>query len=223
MKNVIIVPVYNEGPRCIKTIKEILEISKSDIVVVDDGSKDKSLEVLQNEFSNNERVYILSHLINLGKGEAMKTGIKMAWKLGAKAVIFVDADGQHNPEHLPEFEKGLLNYDLVLGYRKLTGEMPFVRRYGNMVAKAILKALFNVNRQEFLCGYIAFRKSVYKKIKWQSSRYGVETEIATKVGRNKLKFLEVEIDTIYIDKYKGVSIFDAMKILTQIPYWYFSK
>ena len=223
MKIVVIVPVYNEGQRCVKTIKEILEISRSDVVVVNDGSRDDSLVRLEETFGDNKRVSVLNHVINLGKGAAMKTGVKMAWKLGAEAVIFIDADGQHSPRHLKDFEEGLKMSDLVFGYRQLTGDMPFVRKYGNMIAKRVISLLFNVNRKEFLCGYLGFRKEVYKKIHWTSSRYGVETEIATKVGRNRLKFSEVEVDTIYIDKYKGVSLFDAMKILTRIPYWYFNK
>lgn len=223
MKIVIIVPVYNESLRCIKTIREILQVSRADVVVVDDGSKDDSLAVLKREFGKNQRVYILSHVINLGKGAAMRTGVMMAWKLGADAVIFIDSDGQHNPKYLPKFEAGLVHHDMVFGYRRLGGDMPFVRKYGNIIAKKIISILFGVNRKEFLCGYLGFKRSVYKKIKWKSNRYGVETEIATKVGRNQLKFLEIEIDTIYIDKYKGVSLFDAMKILTQIPFWYFSK
>ena len=112
---------------------------------------------------------------------------------------------------------------LVFGYRNLDGEMPFVRKWGNIVAKKIVKTMFNVNRKEFLCGYLGFTRSVYPLIKWTSTRYGVETEIATKVGKNKLMFTEIEIDTIYIDKYKGVTIFDAMRILLRIPFWYFQK
>ncbi len=224
MKIVIVVPVYNEEKRVVNTVNDILRADKSSqIILVDDGSRDNSYKILKKAFGNNKRVSILQHIINLGKGAAMKTGVKMAWKLKSDGVIFIDSDGQHNPKHLPEFKKVLKKNDLVFGYRKLNSEMPFIRKYGNIIAKKIIGILFNVKRREFLCGYLGFRKSVYKQIKWRSNRYGVETEIATKVGRNKLKFSEVEVDTIYIDKYKGVSLFDAMKILTQIPYWYFSK
>lgn len=215
MKIVIIVPEYNEGKRLNQTIKDIKKYTKSPIVVVDDGSRE--------DVKNISGVTILKHSLNLGKGAAMKTGVKMAWKMGAEAVIFVDADGQHNPKFLPEFEKELQKYDLVFGYRKLSHEMPFVRKWGNWLAKKIVKALFNVNRKEFLCGFLGFKREVYPKIKWTSSRYGVETEIATKVGRNKLSYKEIKIDTIYVDKYKGVTLIDAVKVLLKIPLWYFSK
>ncbi len=215
MKIVIVVPEFNEGERLNKTIKNVKRYSKSPIVVVDDGSRV--------DVKNISGVTLLKHSLNLGKGAAMKTGVKMAWKLGAQAVIFVDADGQHNPKFLPEFEKYLKKYDLVFGYRELDYEMPFVRKWGNILAKKIVKVLFNVNRKEFLCGFLGFKKEVYSKIKWSSSRYGVETEIATKVGRNKLSYKEVKIDTIYVDKYKGVTLIDAIKVLLKIPVWYFTK
>lgn len=223
MKIGIVVPVYNENLRAVETIKSILKVTKNQLIVVDDGSKDESLKLLRKSFSKNKQVMILSHVVNLGKGDAMKTGTLMAWRLGMEAVIFIDADGQHNPKYLPEFEKGLEKYDLVFGYRELNGDMPLVRKWGNIVAKHVLRQVFNIKRKEFLCGFLGFKKSVYKKIRWHSDRYGVETEIATRVGKNKLSFLEIKIDTIYVDKYKGVSIFDAFRILSMIPYWYFSK
>ncbi len=223
MKTVIIVPVFNESGRAVKTIDEILKFSKKNIVVVDDGSNDDSYEILHKNFSKNKRLVLLRHVINLGKGAAMKTGVIMAWRLGAKAVVFIDADGQHDVKKLPEFEKLLETNDLVFGYRNLGIEMPIIRRWGNLFSINLMKSMFNIKRADLLCGYFGFRKSVYKKIKWSESRYGVETEIAAKVGKNHLPFKEVKIDTIYIDKYKGVTIFDAFKILVKLPYWYFKK
>jgi len=141
----------------------------------------------------------------------------------SEAVIFVDADGQHNPKHIPSFIKQLEKFPLVFGYRNMNLKMPFVRKWGNIIALNVVKILFNIKRKDLLCGYLGFRKEVYQKIKWKSLRYGIETEMATKVGKNRLAFCEVKVDTIYIDKYKGVSILDAFKILTHIPFWYFSK
>lgn len=223
MNTLIIVPLYNEGLRGVETIKKILKVSDKNVLVIDDGSKDDSLKILNKEFKNNKRVIILSHAINLGKGAAMKTGVKMAWKLGYKAVIFIDADGQHNPKYISKFENALEKKEAVFGYRKFGVEMPLIRKSGNIFAINLIKLFFNIRRRDLLCGFLGFRKSIYPKIKWKSTRYGVETEIATKVGKNKIEFSEIKIDTIYIDKYKGVTIFDAFKILVQIPFWYFAK
>ena len=224
MKIFVIVPVYNEEKRAIETVRKILKTDKNlNVIVVDDGSIDNSLKIIKNIFKNNLRVIISSHVINLGKGAAMKTGMKIAWKLGGEAVIFVDADGQHNPKYLPKFIDKLKKYPIVFGYRPLDKKSPWIRRNGNKFAGWLVEVLFNVKRKDLLCGFLGFRKDVCKKINWKSCRYGIETEMATKVGKNKIPFSEVKIDTIYVDKYKGVTIFDAFKILFKIPSWYFNK
>ena len=178
------------------------------------------MSILAN-FSNNKRVVLLRHLINLGKGAAMKTGIKMAKKKKMEAVIFIDADGQHNPRHLIEFKKALSTNDLVFGFRSMGTEMPIIRKWGNIFSINLIKTMFKIDRSDLLCGYFGFKLKLYSKIKWFSSRYGVETEIACKAGKNKIEFKEIKVDTIYIDKYKGVTIFDAIKILFKLPFWYF--
>jgi glycosyltransferase involved in cell wall biosynthesis len=224
MKIFVIVPVYNEENRAINTVKNILKIDKDiTLILVDDGSTDKSLKMLKRNFSKNKRVVVSNHIINLGKGAAMNTGIRIAWKLGGEAVIFVDADGQHNPKYLPEFIKELNKFPVVFGYRELNKNAPWVRRNGNKLATWLISNLFKIKRKDLLCGFLGFRKEVYRKIKWRSCRYGIETEMSTKVAKNKIPFSEIKIDTIYIDKYKGMTIFDAFKILFKIPFWYFSK
>lgn len=223
MKISIVVPLYNEGQRAVETVKNALKSTKNSLIVVDDGSNDNSNELLKKEFSENLRVDICTHIINLGKGAAMKTGVEMAWKLGSEAVIFLDADGQHNPKQLISFERLLKSNDLVFGYRAMGAEMPLIRKWGNVFSINLIKTFFKIKRADLLCGYFGFRKSIYKRIKWTSSRYGVETEIACRAGKNQIQFREVKIDTIYIDKYKGVTIFDAFKILLKLPYWYYTK
>lgn len=224
MKVSIIVPVFNEEKRAIRTVKKILDICPElNIIVIDDGSVDNSLGVLKKAFSGKKKVLILNHLVNLGKGAAMKTGMKAAWKLGSEAVVFIDADGQHNPKHLPKFVDALEKYPLVFGYRTLKEKSPWIRKTGNKFAGWLIRSLFGINRKDLLCGFLGFRKNIYKKIKWKSCRYGIETEMATKVGKNKILFYEIKIDTIYIDKYKGVTIFDAFRILWKIPFWYFER
>lgn len=223
MKLAVVVPEYNEGLRAVETVNKILDNSKGTVIVVDDGSAKNSYKKIKKSFGNNKRVVLLQHAINLGKGAAMKTGIRMAWKLGLDTIIFIDADGQHNPKHLKDFEKALEKHDLVFGYRSMGIEMPLIRKWGNIFSINLMKTFFNIKRADLLCGYFGFKKKIYKQIRWTESRYGVETEIACRVGKNQIPFKEVKIDTIYVDKYKGVTIFDAFKILLKLPYWYLRK
>lgn len=222
-KIAIVVPEYNEGLRAVETIKKILKYTKNPVIVVDDGSLSRNYLVLKKEFKSNKRIYLLRHVINLGKGAAMRTGVEAAWNVGAQAVIFMDADGQHDPRFLKNFEKKLEKSALVMGYRELSSEMPLYRKWGNLLAVWGLKKLFGIRRKDILCGFISFRKEVYPAIKWHSQRYGVEAEIAAKIGRKKIGFAEIRVPTIYIDKYKGVGLTDAVKILLQVPRWYFEN
>jgi glycosyltransferase involved in cell wall biosynthesis len=217
------VPVFNEEQRVIQTIKNILKYSGYPVVVIDDGSTDKSYSILRKTFLKDRKVVLLKHVINLGKGAAMKTGVEKAWELGGEAVIFLDADGQHDPKMIPRFAKELRTNQIVFGYRALDSKMPTVRRWGNYLASYVVKVLFGIHKKDLLSGYLGFRKEVYNKIYWQSNRYGIETEMATRIGRYHLPFKEIKIDTIYVDKYKGVSLIDAVRIFMQIPFWYFTK
>ena len=215
-KPIVIIPAYNEE-KLIGRVLRRLKTQAVEIVVVDDGSKDNTGKVAK-EFG----VTVLQHRINLGKGAAMKTGIEFAIRLKPDFVIFMDGDGQHDSKYIPEFCKKIeQGFDIVFGARKLSDKVPFVRFFGNRVGAFIINLLFHIYRSDLLCGYIALTPDAYKKIKWDSSRYGVETEIVARTGKNKLKYEEVSMEAIYNDKYKGVTIMDAIGILFNIPRWKF--
>ena len=123
------VPAYNEG----KTIAGVITKIKtylSPAVVVDDGSSDDTF--LQ---AKSAGAIVLKHKVNLGKGAALKTGCDYAIQLGAKKIIVMDADGQHDPKEIPEFMTSLNSHDIVFGCRKIPKTMPWVFRFGNEVIK----------------------------------------------------------------------------------------
>ena len=217
MRYFIIIPAYNEAERIEPVLQKVKKFTKN-ILVVDDGSTDKTGEI-----AKKAGVKVLRHRLNLGKGAAMKTGVEAAIDLGAEAIILIDADGQHDPKHIPEFLKQINQGDeVVFGSRNLSYGVPLIRYLGNKFGSVLISLLFGIYRSDMLCGYIAFTKKAYQKIKWDSSRYGVESEIVARTGKNKLKYTEIPIETIYKDKYKGVTIFDAIGILFNIPRWLIS-
>jgi len=213
----VVIPAFNEEERIGRVIRGVKKFTKN-IIVVDDSSTDKTGEV-----AKKEKAVVLRHRINLGKGAAMKTGVETAFSLGAQGVILMDADGQHDPKHIPDFLAKLdEDYDIVFGSRNLSFGVPLVRFLGNKFGSVLISLIFGIYRSDMLCGFMAFTKKTYPKIKWDSSRYGVETEIVARTGKNKLKYTEVPIETIYKDKYKGVTILDAIGILFNIPRWLIS-
>ena len=215
----IVIPAYNEGARIDKVINEFRKYSYR-IVVVDDGSFDNTSDVLTKINDENSDIKVLTHKINLGKGAAMKTGAEYSFKNNAKAVIFVDSDGQHSAQDLPKFIKALNDgYDLAFGSRNMSYGVPLVRFLGNKAGAILISLMFNIYVSDLLCGYRAVTKNGYGMVKWESSGYGVETEIVVKTGKYKVKYCEVPVETIYLDKVKGVSLLDALNILMDVFYW----
>jgi glycosyltransferase involved in cell wall biosynthesis len=222
MKILIVVPLYNEEKHISKVLRSLLPY-KLPVIVVDDGSNDSSRIRVQNLKLKN--VTLLEHKINLGKGAAMKTGADYAFGHGADAVIFMDADGQHEAEDLPKFVNALEsgNFEVVFGTRNYSYGVPLVRFLGNKFASVMMGLFFGVYVSDVVCGYKGMTKAAYKKLRWGSSGYGVEAEIVARLGKNKLDFCEVPVETIYHDKTKGVTILDAIGILGDVLKWKLSK
>jgi dolichol-phosphate mannosyltransferase len=210
----LVIPVFNEQGRIEAVVSKAKKhVRASRIVVVDDGSRVPL---------NLKGVHLLRHPLNIGKGAALKTGIEYAFAQGAKAVIMMDGDGQHDPDDLPQFIKHLEGgFDVVFASRRPNLTAPLVRLLGNKFASIYINVLYGVYVADILSGYRALTLKAYKKINWQSTRYGVETEMVARLGkyRKQLKFIEFPIETVYIDKYKGVTILDAIKILFDSLWW----
>lgn len=220
MNIAVILPVYNEEKEIFKVLDTLAAI-KLPIFIVNDGSKDRTLELIQKKIKNNSKIILLSHQINLGKGSAMKTGCEAAFESNMDAVIFMDADGQHDPEDLNAFIQKLKTkkYDVVLGSRNLRSGAPLIRLLGNKIASVLISILFGYYVSDILCGFRAVSKLGYKKLNFESRGYGIETEMIVKISKLKLRTCEVPIKTIYHDKHKGVTILDALGILMDVLRW----
>lgn len=212
-----VIPAHNEEDNIRKVISETKKYIPN-IVVVDDGSKDKT-----GEEAEKEKVVVLKHIINLGKGAALKTGCDYAIKHGASEIVVLDADSQHEPSQIPDFLKELEKADIVLGCRELSEEMPFVLKFGNWFISKTTKLLYGIKLHDTQCGYRAFTADAYKKIRWKSSSYSMESEMIANIGKQKLKYKEMPIKTIYKDKYKGTTIIDGTKIVCNLFWWRLSK
>lgn len=215
MKIYIIIPACNEGKRIKAVLKEVKK-AKLPIIVVDDGSKDNTFEV-----AGKQKVLVLKHKVNLGKGAAMKTGAMAAFKLGADAVIFVDSDGQHMAEDLPLFIDALKKdrFDVVFGSRNLAHGVPLIRYLGNKMASIIISLFFGIYISDLICGYRGLNKKAFEKINWESTGYGVETEMVIRTAKSGLKHCEVPVQTVYYDDVKGVTILDALNIFFDVLRW----
>ena len=112
--------------------------------------------------------------------------------------------------------------DIVFGYRKLD-KMPAVLKFGNWFIRLITRALYNIDLKDTQSGYRAFTAEAYKKIKWNSCDYSMESEMVTKAGKHHLKYKQIPIQTIYSDRYKGTTIIDGIKIVLNLIWWRLTK
>ena len=206
-----IIPGYNEEKHIGNVINEVLE-SVDGVIVVDDGSEDRTTDVAV-ETGN---AIVLRHIVNLGKGAALKTGADYAISAGADRMIFIDADGQHDPAKIPEFLNGLEDNDIVFGYREFSGDMPFVLRFGNWFINTVTAILYGIRLKDTQSGYRGLTSDAYEKVRWLATDYFVETEMIANAGRKKLKYKEIPIKTIYADKYKGTTVIDGVKIVLNL-------
>ena len=208
-----VIPAHNEE----KHIGEVVRQAKKYVgnaVVVDDGSKDRTAEE-----AKKSGAIVLNHLVNLGKGAALKTGCDYAIKNKADIIVAIDADAQHNPKEIPKFIGAVKMHDVAIGYRKLNMSMPFILRFGNWFINKTIRFLYGIKIRDSQCGYRAFTSEAYKKLRWKASDYSMESEMIAKIGKRRLSYAEVPIETIYSDKYKGTTILDGIKIVFNLLLW----
>ncbi len=213
MPDFAIIPAHNEEENLAKVLEKTKQFADN-IIVVDDGSTDGTFEQ-----AKRSGVVTLRHRVNLGKGAALKTGCDYAVKQGAEKIVVLDADGQHDPQHIPVFLSALEDHDIVFGYRKVPDTMPPVLRFGNQVINQALSTLHGIRINDTQCGYRAFTSSAYRQIRWEASDYYVETEMTIRAGRKKLKYASIPIETIYADKYKGTTVLDGVMIVAKMMGW----
>jgi len=195
MKICVIIPAYNEE----KAIGELVKDVKAyvpDILVIDDGSTDKTAE-----FARAAGAAVLSFKQNGGKGKALKDGFDYAIKNDYEAVVAMDADGQHfHGDILKIIGAGAANPNvgMVVGNRMSEPEgMPPVRFITNLFMSLIISAICRQNIPDTQCGYRFIRCEILKKIKLISSNYEIESELLIKASRLGFRIISVPIKSVY--------------------------
>lgn len=149
----IVIPAYNEEKaigRVIRQLKE-LHLGESEIIVIDDGSKDKTAEIVKGE-----GIRLIQHLYNKGYGAALKTGIR---KAKGDLILMVDADGQHSPQDIERVVLGMKEeVDMTVGLRGKGSERPLFRRIGKNMLSLVANYLAGHKIPDLNSGLRAIRK-----------------------------------------------------------------
>jgi len=164
-KIVVTMPAYKEEQTIgyvIRDIKEVLRGKKYNytILVVDDGSKDKTKEIAEKNGA-----IVVSHNRNLGLAQAFRTEMKECLKLNADIIVHTDADGQYLAEDIPRLiEQVKGGYDLVLGNRFIGGieSMPVLKQLGNLAFSNTISKIVKYRVGDCQTGFRAFTKEVAK-------------------------------------------------------------
>jgi glycosyltransferase involved in cell wall biosynthesis len=194
-KILVIIPAYNASSTIRKLIQGISEfIGKKDILVIDDGSDDGT-----GNSAEEAGAVVLKHERNKGKGEALKSGFDCALERNYDAVITVDADLQHNPESIPDFIRiSGGSVGIVIGTRKRNLKiMPFARWLTNHLTSTIVSVLAGQSIRDSQSGYRLISTHILRRIRLQSEKYDLESEILIKAARQGFQIGELPIETIY--------------------------
>ncbi|MGB9712212.1 MAG: glycosyltransferase [Dissulfurimicrobium hydrothermale] len=216
---VVVIPAYQPPGNLIGIVAELLHEPYPLIVIVNDGSSiDRSW--IFDAVSRMERVVVLSHAVNLGKGQALKTAFNYVL-LNAPStigVVTVDADGQHLPKDVLRVAEALAETpeSLCLGTREFEGGVPLRSRIGNAVTRQVFRFFVGQPLADTQTGLRGIPARFLKKLlRVQATGYEFELEMLILASRTGMNIREISIRTIY-EKHNPTShfnpILDSMKI-----------
>ncbi|MFZ5573396.1 MAG: glycosyltransferase family 2 protein [Thermodesulfobacteriota bacterium] len=155
-KITVIIPAYNEAETIADVIAKIRTLHPDfSIIVINDGSGD---DTASKALEAGAEVY--SHPYNIGNGAAVKNGIRMA---EADILVFMDGDGQHNPDDIGLLLEQLGDYDMVVGARSMTGHTSFTRAFGNRVYNWLASYVANFRIVDLTSGFRAVKADLAKE------------------------------------------------------------
>ena len=216
---IVVLPAYNESTR-IQPVIEDIALKGYNMVIVNDGSTDNTLEVIkESKKKYPDQIHIFSLMINRGVGVATQTGFDAVWKYNPKYVVSMDSDGQHSADDLDAVIEPLVTgrAQAVIGVRPLK-DMPLTRNYANAIMNLLTRIFYRVDVSDSQTGFRAITLEALGKISINATGYLISSEFIREINDNNIPFEEVPIQTIYTPETqaKGTNVSEAFKILLQM-------
>ncbi len=211
-----VIPAYNEE-RMIAEVVASVRPHVDEVVLVDDGSADKTAEI-----GHRHGAIVVRHPINRGQGAALQTGMQFALRRGADIIIHFDSDGQHPAHQIPDLIAPIREgeADIVLGSRFLddTSNVPSARRKLLRTAALFTRLLSGLSITDPHSGFRALSRPSAEKIQLRQDRMAHASELLQLVARHKLRYKEIPVTISYTDysMSKGQSGWNAIKIVLDL-------
>ncbi|MDD5059976.1 MAG: glycosyltransferase family 2 protein [Candidatus Omnitrophica bacterium] len=183
---------YNEAENIDEVVKAALVKIPSiaadfEIIVVDDGSNDRTFEVLGS--LKDSHIKIIRHYKNKGYGASLRSGLENS---GKDYVVTMDADGQFDISEISKFIPYCFSHDVITGFR-IKRQDPFYRGILSNVFNLLVRTIFKIKVKDIDCGFKLFKKEFLKKLTLNSDGFIINVEIIALAQKNGAKIKEVEI------------------------------
>ena len=212
MKVVVTVPTYNEAENIDDLVRAILALPGGlRVLVIDDDSPDGTWRIVAEMARNEERLELLHRVDDRGRGSAGREGFLRALSAGADAVVEMDADFSHHPDHIPELLRPLAEgADLVLGSRAVSGGQdigrPWWRVAVTRLANAYIRLVLGVSVKDCNSGFRCFRAEALRRAgieKVEARGPDIVQELLFRCHRAGLAIREVPIR--FVERERGAS------------------
>jgi glycosyltransferase involved in cell wall biosynthesis len=200
---VVIIPAYQPGEQLLDLVKQLADHHGRRLVLIDDGSEDRCQDIFA-ACRTIDRVNVISHEQNRGKGAALRTGFRFILEAmpDCHAVVTADADGQHHPTDIDTICRTAEQRPdvVILGARNFAGDVPWRSRLGNDLTRFLFRLLFGSRLGDTQTGLRAMPVFLLPDLlHLQSERYSFELEMLISFIRKQIPILEIPIATIYAE------------------------
>ena len=203
----VVLPSLDPDEKLLTVIDGLLQYGFTDIILVNDGSKDENLHYFETA-AQNPQVHLLHHSVNRGKGAALKTAFDYFLKKrpNGKGVVTVDGDNQHHPEDTCACARAMAESgEVVLGVRDFSlPQVPFKSRNGNRITSFVFKVFVGMTISDTQTGLRAIPRQFVELFSAVSGdRFEYETNMLLAMKEYAIPFQEVGIRTVYIEENKS--------------------
>lgn len=201
----ILIPAYEPNKRLLDLIHELKRICDYKIIIVDDGSGNNFRHIFKQ--AEEAGCTVLTHMFNMGKGQALKTGFSYIKESDEKeGVVTADCDGQHLPRDIVKIAQAIKDNEssIILGTRRFIGKVPFRSRFGNSVTRTIFSFASGAKVHDTQTGLRGFSNNM---LAWllgiSGQRFEYEMNMLLEAQPSGYGFHEIDISTVYLEQNKS--------------------